>query len=63
VAYLFLVSRRHVSVETKKRKSKRMKKLPLFAASTVLIRIVLPLSPVYGQDPDWKPPVQKKPLR
>jgi hypothetical protein len=48
--------RRHVSVETKKRKSKRMKKLPLFAASTVLISIVLPLSPGYGQDPDWTPP-------
>ena len=56
MAYLFLVKRRHVSVETKKAKSKRMKKLPLFAASTVLISIVLPLTAGYGQDPDWKPP-------
>lgn len=33
-----------------------MKILPLFAASKVLMSIVLPLSSSYGQDPDWRRP-------
>ena len=33
-----------------------MKTLPLFAASTALLIMVIPLNSSYGQDPNWKRP-------
>jgi uncharacterized protein YecT (DUF1311 family) len=56
VADLVLVRRHYVTLETNKPEGKSMKTLPLFAASTALLIMVIPFNSSYGQDPDFKPP-------